>query len=121
MRGPVGNWCNFCVLSTSPELKFKDIQGSLINIFGIFVIWQVFLSSVNLVDQGYGQQDFQGRKIIAKSLQLKMQLDRDYYANAINFQYTGGKLHVKVVLDRQACGANIDFFGFEVNGIGVLL
>jgi len=85
MRGPVGNWRNFCAFSTSLELKFKDIQGSLINILGIFVIWQVFLFSVNLVDQGYGQQDFQGRKIIAKFLQLKMQLDRDYYANAINF------------------------------------
>jgi len=121
MRGPVGNWRNSRALSTSPELKFKDIQGSLTNILGTSVTWQVLSSSVNLVDQGYGQQDSQGRKIIAKSLQLKMQLDRDYYANATNPQYTGGKLHVKVVLDRQACGANIDPSGSEVNGTGVLL
>jgi len=121
MRGPVGNWRNARALTSSPELKFKDISGSLTNILGTSVGWQVLSTSVNLVDQGYGQQDSQGRKIIAKSLQLKMQLDRSYYLVFTNPQYIGGRLHVKVVLDRQACGAAIKASGTEADGDGVLV
>jgi len=121
MRGPVGNWCNARVLTSSSELKFKDISGSLMNILGTSVGWQVLFISVNLVDQGYGQQDSQGRKIIVKSLQLKMQLDRSYYSASTNPQYTGGRLHVKVVLDRQVCGAAIKASGTEADGDGVLV
>jgi len=122
MRGPVGNWRNARALVNSPEIKFKDKYTASTDIYlGSLNGWFTLANSLVLVDQGYGQSDSQGRKIIAKSLQIKIQLRREYVQGTNAALWTGGKLHCKVVLDRQACGAEMLASGSEANGTGVLL
>jgi hypothetical protein len=87
----------------SPELKFMDSTATST---ALAATGTVNSTSINLVDQGNGESQMIGRKIVIKSILVRATLQLPSTTNATLANIAGGDTYrIVVVLDKQANGA----------------